>query len=456
MHLRGFADSLGQAALAWRDHATDHAWIAGPHGTYDLGRVQGNFPLAWTPNVELAVQHDDRGLLAIYDLFGAWLRWVPAPYAAEGIASIDAHDAVVMMNDPSRFRTLPNGEFGHNIEETANFFVYQFGRDPDYGGSISRYDNRTGKTQRWLGYTGLPFTCVEDDAGELRVALCGDTPDPYAIQWADEFPPVVVPPPQPILIDLGPAPSWTGWVGCTSSVGNEPGNCTWGGNRTDPNGDPRPATEMAQFAEEYIGQRKLLHGLWLSDNGRDPVTVDAEIQFTKARGAKALAIHCDDFNQQRDNALEAADRVMTAGLKAIRLAHAVEYLGDFLLARGLFQAGDYWGITLNARTVNKDPALMAETIREVGRSLSLPGCTVLYVFGNFADIAREWPDLARWLTDLAAHTTTPIRFPGVPEPAPPVIVPPPVVEPPVVTRPNRGRGGKQEEKGNYFGAWKKG
>ena len=53
-----------------------------------------------------------------------------------------------------------------------------------------------------------------------------------------------------------------------------------------------PVTEMSDWAETIAG-RRLLHGLWLSDQGADPATAAKEIAFAKSKGAYALYIHAD-------------------------------------------------------------------------------------------------------------------------------------------------------------------
>jgi hypothetical protein len=104
-----------------------------------------------------------------------------------------------MGNDPSLRRVI-NGETWFNCVETASYIVGQFGRDPDYGGALSKLDKRTGQVTRWLGYTPHPPRAVELD-GVLTVAISGrDTPAPDQVKWADDFPPLpgqppVVPPP---------------------------------------------------------------------------------------------------------------------------------------------------------------------------------------------------------------------------------------------------------------------
>jgi hypothetical protein len=212
MHVRGAGDEM----IVWRNHNDDYAYMAAPSQlSIRLGdlKVKGNYAVAlgpWgdgSPGLYAYVQHVDAETagLRIYDMAGGLVgQYLDAPYAAEGIAHVTSDGRVIMHNDPSRFRVVPNGEFWHNIEETENHILGQFGRDPDFGGSISCYDKRTGVTRRWLGYTPLPFKAVEDKHGNLHVAISGNNPPaPDAVEWVANFPPLpgTEPKPDPPPVD---------------------------------------------------------------------------------------------------------------------------------------------------------------------------------------------------------------------------------------------------------------
>lgn len=239
MHVRGFRDASGQESTIVRGHATD---LVSVNGRQLGGKVKGNFPAAFSHDgTKVYVQHDegkdqetreDRTSLRIYDLDGRELECrMNAPYAAEGIAEVLEDGTVVLMNDPRRFRTMPNGEFWHNCCETEHYIVGQFGRDDlDLGGAFSVLHKPTGKVQRWLGYSPHPPFAVELD-GKLLIAISGDnTDDPWHVQLADDFPPVA-PPTMPAL--RFPARLRPIYRGCLGWDLDAPGN--FGGDRNSPN-----------------------------------------------------------------------------------------------------------------------------------------------------------------------------------------------------------------------------
>jgi hypothetical protein len=205
MHVRGWGDDM----LAWRGHQDDLAYLNGV--VVSDTPVKGNWPCAFTPHNMLLVQHQPgNGILSLYAAGGAILGTVDAPYASEGIHHVAASGGEnytitpIMGNDPSLMRVMPNGETWFNCVETENFIVGQFGRDPDFGGSLSKLDKRTGTVTRWLGYTPHPPRAVEMD-GVLTVAISGrDTPAPDQVEWAAGFPPL---PGQPPIVTPPPAPA---------------------------------------------------------------------------------------------------------------------------------------------------------------------------------------------------------------------------------------------------------
>jgi hypothetical protein len=208
MHVRGWGDDM----LAWRGHQDDLAYLNGV--VVSDTPVKGNWPCAFTPHNMLLVQHQPgNGILSLYAAGGAILGTVDAPYASEGLHHVEIGGGEnytitpVMGNDPSLRRVI-NGETWFNCVETASYIVGQFGRDPDYGGALSKLDKRTGQVTRWLGYTPHPPRAVELD-GVLTVAISGrDTPAPDQVEWAAAFPPL---PGQPPIVTPPPAPA-----GCTA------------------------------------------------------------------------------------------------------------------------------------------------------------------------------------------------------------------------------------------------
>ena len=202
MHVRAF----NATTWLWRDQDSDVVWVSTANGASTLGgRTQGNYPAAFDELGVVWVQHDASGVLTGYHLDGTPTgTTLAAPYAAEGIADVQA-GRVVMMNDPSRIRLMPNGETWLNCVETPNFIVGQFGHDASgYGGSISSCHKPTGQVRRWLGYTPLPVFAREDAQGHLYVAISGnEAPAPDQVVWATSFPvsqpaPAPVPEPQPV------------------------------------------------------------------------------------------------------------------------------------------------------------------------------------------------------------------------------------------------------------------
>jgi hypothetical protein len=198
MHVRGWGDGH----LVWRGHHDDLPYLDGRVLT--PRKVKGNWPIYIDSRRGMVlVQHDDERVHA-YDMQGGYLQPMPAPYASEGIHHRDKDYRIVMGNDPSLLRVMPNGETWHQCVETENFIVGQFGRDPDYGGSLSKLDKRTGHVTRWLGYTPHPPRAVELN-GVLTVAISGrDTPAPDQVEWAAGFPPL---PGQPPIVTPPSAPA---------------------------------------------------------------------------------------------------------------------------------------------------------------------------------------------------------------------------------------------------------
>jgi hypothetical protein len=198
MHVRGWGDGH----LVWRGHEDDMAYINGR--MLPARRVQGNFPILFDAGGLVHVQlQGATDHLHQFTREGVWAGTVDAPYASEGCHHIEPDGRIVMGNDPSLRRTI-NGETWFNCVETANYIVGQFGRDPDYGGALSKLDKRTGQVTRWLGYTPHPPRAVELD-GVLTVAISGrDTPAPDQVEWSADFPPL---PGQPPVVTPPPAPA---------------------------------------------------------------------------------------------------------------------------------------------------------------------------------------------------------------------------------------------------------
>ena len=199
MHVRAF----NQDTFLWRDNQTDVVFVSSSAGVQALGgKSRGNYPAAMDESGVVWVQHDMSEKLTGYNWDGTPTgATLTAPYAAEGIAEVRG-GAAVMMNDPSRIRTMPNGETWLNCVETAHYIVGQFGHDASgFGGSISYWNKVTGVVLRWLGYTPLPVFAREDVNGTLFVALSGNNaPAPDQVEWASHFPgevPVEPPPTEP-------------------------------------------------------------------------------------------------------------------------------------------------------------------------------------------------------------------------------------------------------------------
>ncbi len=194
MHLRLWAN--GERRLAWRDHDTDLAWLQTPRGLAQLGtaKCKGVFPIAFHPVTgDVYVQHEPGdGYLDVYDGNGVGIGAEPCEYQAQGIHSI--RNGRVVMHRSAELDRKCGDETWVDCTETASFIVGAFGRDPDFGASISMLDKRTGKVTRWLGETVSPVSAVEDKHGALFVAICGKNPPaPDAVPWADAFPPIEEP-----------------------------------------------------------------------------------------------------------------------------------------------------------------------------------------------------------------------------------------------------------------------
>lgn len=216
MHVRGTVRPDGELLIAWRRHDDDRVVMAGSAGgVVVLERpCMGFFAFAWGPGDLLVVQHDTSGIFSVYKPTGEFVTRVTGTYAAEGISHIEDEDwRVVMMNDSSRTRVMPNGETWVNCEETEHYIAGQFGRDPDFGQSLSLYDKRTGQIRRWLGSTVLPFTMVEDDNLQPLLALNGNTPEPDEIDWVADFPPLPVTLPPVVAQPESPRPMLRGGFG---------------------------------------------------------------------------------------------------------------------------------------------------------------------------------------------------------------------------------------------------
>jgi hypothetical protein len=308
MHVRVYGTPTESRVLR-RGRDTDTVTLSLNNRSTTLGgRVKGNFPAAFSRDGAKAyVQHDEGGgrtSLRVYDAAtGEQLevRW-DAPYAAEGIWDVLDDGTVVLMNDPSRFRRIPNGEFWHNCVETEHYVVGQFGRDPDYGGSLSRLDKRTGKVTRWLGYTPHPPFAVEVD-GVLHVAISGrDTPAPDEVAWVDDFPPApVVEAPQPTevagyqLAVPAALPSAWYWHQCDRAVGAlPPGNAAWS-EAPAVLGDTRPVYEC-QSGWPIAPARTLVAGAWSTEKAAGGLDgLRREVAAVKLKMAvPAVYLHCDD------------------------------------------------------------------------------------------------------------------------------------------------------------------
>jgi hypothetical protein len=224
MHVRGWGDN----SLVWRGHHDDLAYLNGE--PLSTERVKGNWPCAFTPDGRIAVQHGEDEIL-LYDPSTRRLSGLMGGYAAEGIIRVDMDEfneghVLVMGNDPSLRRAI-NGETWFNCVETENYIVGQFGRDPDYGGALSKLDKRTGQVTRWLGYTPHPPRAVELD-GVLTVAISGrDTPAPDQVEWVANFPPLSthdpkpVDPPKPPDTDAAYRAGWAAGVKAGEAAGRE-------------------------------------------------------------------------------------------------------------------------------------------------------------------------------------------------------------------------------------------
>lgn len=416
--------------VAWKRHSDGGAMVFNGAKAVDLelGTV-GNWAVCWRPDGALYVQDElvtaDAGGWLILENDGSRRRVTVAdqPHLANlvppatGMHHIEADGRIVLNNDPTVAHGWLTTVDGQRIEywwlDTDGYNQVALSTGGGPAGCVV-YVPLGQPPLMWVPPTDIPHPPFIS-AG--RIAISGENPppvdDPRPENGWRPYEAYVAP--QPQLPDLGTAPAGlTLWVGVDASQCETlpPGNFTWSGMKGAI--DPRPAAESAASADEWIGSRPLLCGLWLTDNGAAPETVDVEIAFAKQRGAFAVAIHIDAVDAQRQAADDAARRVLEAGLQPVLLAHAAGYPSDFAKALEHVRTSPAWGITLNARTFGKDLDAFAETIQAVGRALDQSGCTALFVFGNLDRTEREWPDFGRWLRELCANTKTPVLKPGQP------------------------------------------
>ena len=236
------------------------------------------------------------------------------------------------------------------------------------------------------------------------------------------------------------------WAGLDASAGAlVMGNCTWSGEKGVT--DPRPAAEMAEYADEWIPGRRLLCGLWLSDNERDGGTVDFEVAFAKSRGAHAVYIHWDDPNHR--NVWLAETVVGSQDLEPILGVHVVDSRSG--LVRQCEQIDHFgpWGATINVRTHGRTREGMAGALAAFVEHLEAhrDGLRVIFVTNWYqagVPLTERWPELAAWLTDFLSGIEEPEHLPGwKPEPVP---EPGPEPEPTPPTWPSRPPAGGSERK----------
>lgn len=169
----------------------------------------GNYPICFDyRDGSLLVQHNPPdGWLTYYDrngrMVGAERRHVAAD--SGGIHHIEATGRIVMSDDPTLRRVMPNGELWVDVIETEHWVVGAFGSpDNRFPAALARLEKATGIVTRWLGKTQLPHRAFEFKGKLYVVVSCEDAPLPDAMEWVANFPapepvpvpPVVVTPPQ--------------------------------------------------------------------------------------------------------------------------------------------------------------------------------------------------------------------------------------------------------------------
>lgn len=240
--------------------------------------------------------------------------------------------------------------------------------------------------------------------------------------------PTPVPDPTPEPVKLPPVPEpMEIWIGGWNDRGLLPGNCAVS---AAPVSDTRPVTEMSPWAASIAG-RKLLCGLWLSDNNAEPATVSAEVALAKAGQAHAVYLHWDDPNHR--NVFAAAGKVAESDLWPIPAVNCVDNPAALRLQIAELASWALVGATINVRTDGRDRTAMAECLTLTLAMLRAQGKpTCIFFFGWFdgGPLEQRWPELADFLKAWMASTRTPAHLPGYVEPA---IEPDPLVETPTPT-----------------------
>lgn len=460
---RGALVAVGIGALS------DHVWVMRPTGDAMVlaDRALGNFSVKFRQGYdELYVQHGFtrdgdrdvfRSVLKVYDLNGTYLRDEPALYDPYGIRRIEEPSGRPVMATEARGpRTLIlNGVVRpvYFYEELDGWALFGIDADlhgveayvtalRDPQGVVTMCPYRLDHPAQLSVVAGLPYVAINADASiSPEPSACRDWP-----RYQPYVPPPVVPrvPPQiNIPFPKPPATMPAFWFGVSDDE-RGPGNCQWSAAP----GDTRPVTEGSAWAETIEG-RDLLHGLWLSDNNNPPETVDAEIEFVKAQGAKAVYLHCDDVRQELNLQL-AADRVFAAGLVPILAAHASDNIHAVNAQRERFyvegRTGQLNGLTFNSRAgwdgiggYTKDLERFRDTFVAIVETLCKSGridVMYLYGWGDLGGPLYYWPAFREYVEKLAARIPTPTEKPGPPLPPQAPVTP---VAPPEPTPPPKDR-----------------
>ena len=442
LHIRGVVDPAGNVweiesgdapgATLYRNHELAQHFA----GAYGVGETLLRVDSAG--NIQVYLNGDNVNDMARVDVVVAGvgpLRFYDVPYSSEGLLYVKDDGTPVPDLHPYSHRVI-NGVSLSHVTECKGHLVGLADGGPYPSGCVVWVPPNGAMLMHPVKHdVQLAPRIAVNDNGQARIVYSGvDSPSMDAMTF-EPYRPYIAPAPVLPRIPEPPASMPALWIGVVEDKGSSPlGNCAWGSSSAL-SMDPRPVTEMSPWANT-IYARDFLCGLWLSDNNTPAETVDAEIAFTKAKGASAVYLHCDDTAHLL-TVNEAWRRVAGAGLKPIWGNNVNEGRPDVVT----FITGELTGITLNIRTYGKDPQLLLDGVVWAVEQMRSGQVACCFVFGYWD---CHWPELRAYVDAVMQRTPTPKLFPGQrPEPEPPPVPPTPTPEAGHVT-PDRGHGGSSK------------